>query len=192
VLPLAAVGQLTDRMAVTPDLTRAQRALVDASAAVRAYCGQEFSRSITTTRLRLTNGVIRLPQRPVNDVTDVAGADGAVVSFTWDGAQRVYLNTGVEVAPLLPYTPVQMASLVDVTYDHGYDTVPDDIVAVVCNVAARAMGSPPEDAGVATESITNYSVTTGPVGAAGPVGLFEQERMILDRYRRTVGAVWAR
>jgi hypothetical protein len=66
------------------------------------------------------------------------------------------------------------------------------VVAVVCNVAARTLGTPPENSGANTESITNYSITLGPVGAAGAVGLFRDEQAILDRYRRTAGTVWAR
>lgn len=187
---LAAVGQLTDRMEVAPDATRAARALDDASAAVRAYTGQTFDRVVTTERLHMRRGSARLPQRPVHEVTAVTTLAGTAVAFTWDGADRVWLTW--PAVPLAPYTPEALAGVVLATYDHGYDYPPDDIVAVVCNVAARALGSPPENSGTNTESITNYSITLGPVGAAGAVGLFRDEQAILDRYRRTAGTVWAR
>jgi hypothetical protein len=185
---LAAVGQLTDRMEVDPDPTRAARALDDASAVVRAYTGQQFTRATTIDRVRLRRGSARLPQRPVHDVIAVTGAWGGTVAWAWDGADVVWLSYPPAYPSELPAGATE-ALLVD--YDHGYDETPDDVVAVVCNVAARALGSPPENSGVNTESITNYSVTLGPVGAAGAVGLFRDEQAILDRYRRVAGTVWA-
>jgi hypothetical protein len=185
---LAAVGQLTDRMEVDPDATRAARALDDASAVVRAYTGQHFTRATTTERVRLRRGSARLPQRPVHDVVAVDGAWGGTVAWAWDGGDVLWLTYPPTYPPGLP---AEAAATLLVEYDHGYDETPDDVVAVVCNVAARALGSPPENSGVNTESITNYSVTLGPVGAAGAVGLFRDEQAILDRYRRQAGTVWA-
>jgi hypothetical protein len=186
---LAAVGQLTDRMEVDPDTTRAARALEDASAVVRAYTGQHFTRAVTTDRVRLRHGSARLPQRPVHDVVAVTGAWGGTATWAWDGGDVIWLTYPLAYSPALP-AAVTEALLVE--YDHGYDETPDDVVAVVCNMAARALGAPPENSGVNTESITNYSVTLGPVGAAGAVGLFRDEQAILDRYRRVAGTVWAR
>jgi hypothetical protein len=173
--PLASASDLTVRApatGATPDQIDA--ALVDASAAVRGYTGQTFNRTDTTDVLRTTCcGRLRLPQRPVHDVATVTTPDGDPVSWDWIvGTDRL------EVASL--------ARTFAVTYDHGYDDgeIPDDIVAVVCNVAARTLGQPREDAGITQRSITNYSESFGAVGAAGPVGLFEDERKALDRYRR--------
>lgn len=180
--PLATAAQLADRMTTTVPPERAEAALVDASAAVRAATGQVFNRLTTTDVLRPTmHGVLHLPQRPVREVFDVTEAtlDGPIaVEFIWDGSDRIDLSS--------------WAGRLSVTYEHGYDDgdMPDDVVAVVCNVAARALGTPRENAGMTQESITNYSASFGAIGAAGPVGLFEDERNALGHYRRRLG--WAR
>jgi hypothetical protein len=170
--PLATAADLAARMATTVPPERADAALADASATVRAYTGQTFTQATTSELLRPFCCVtIRLPQRPVNDVLDVS-VWGDPVGFSWDGSDRVQLDA--------PYDSA------DVLYDHGYaaDAIPADVVSIVCNIAARSLGAAPEDAGVMTRSITNYSETFGPVSAAGPAGMFNDEKTTLDRYRR--------
>jgi hypothetical protein len=157
-------------MGGTPDPTHVDAVLTDASATVRSYTGQAFTRAVTTDPvINNWGGTVRLPQRPVNDVIDLT-AFGDPVAFEWPGGDRLIVGPG--------------AQYLMVTYDHGYDVIPDDIIAVTCNVAARALASPPEDAGLVSRSITNYSESFGAVGAAGPAGLFNDERAILGRYRR--------
>jgi hypothetical protein len=168
--PLATPADLAARMSGTFDATAVDAALTDASATVRAHAGQVFTRVTTTDLFKVRcDGIIRLPQRPVNDVIEVT-AEAQPIEFTWYGDDRL------GVAPAFLYVSVES--------DHGYDQIPDDVVAVTCNVAARALASPPEDAGLVSRSITNYSESFGAVGAAGPAGLFNDERAILARYRR--------
>lgn len=167
--PLATPADLAARTGGGTDPAHVEAALTDASATVRAHAGQMFTRMITTDLLKVCRGTVRLPQRPVHDVIEVV-AEGDAIAFGWHGGDRITVN------PCLFY--------VDVTTDHGYDVIPDDIIAVTCNVAARALASPPEDAGLVSRNITNYSESFGAVGAAGPAGLFNDERAILSRYRR--------
>lgn len=178
--PLATPAQLSARMtSVTATPEALDAALTDASAAVRAFTGQVFNHVISTDGLKVACcGVLRLPQRPVLDVQTVTtatvyGADD--VGFAWDGGDRLEVDS-----PAVRFV---------VTYEHGYDDgmMPDDVVAIVCNVAARTLGHPREDAGVTQQSITNFSESFGAVGAAGPAGLFDDEKAVLARYRR-VGA----
>lgn len=168
--PLATPADLAVRMGGTPDPAHVEAALTDASATVRSYAGQTFTRVTTTDVFSHNSGPsLRLPQRPVNDVFEVVNSAGEDIGFTFIGDRLL-----VEVSPYY----------FSVTYDHGYDVIPDDIIAVTCNVAARALASPPEDAGLVSRNITNYSESFGAVGAAGPAGLFNDERAILARYRR--------
>lgn len=189
---LATIEQLLTRMTTTPDEDRAAAVLDDASAAVRSYCGQDFDEATTTDRLRFRRGRLRLPQRPVLSVDTIVDVAGAAVAATWDGLDQLAVITPTlgdfetNITATTTWTGV-----VDVTYSHGYDPIPDDIVAVVCNIAARSLGVPPEAAPLSGESITNYSYTIGPVGAAGTVGLFADERALLDRYRTAAGVSWA-
>lgn len=189
---LASLEQLQDRMDLPiTNPTRANQMLEDASATVRAYTTQTFTREVTTERLRVRAGWVRLPQRPANDVTAVASPTGAVLGYSWPGMDRLYVPPGAVYSGAFALGGYYAGEgWVDVTYDHGYDVIPDDIEAVVCNVAARALGGDPSRAGVTTQSITNFSESFGPVGASGPVGLFDDEKAILDRYRRDVGVAW--
>lgn len=187
---LATIADVEARMAVDltgANQTRMERLLDDASAAVRGYTGQQFTSTSTTERIKARTGVVRLPQRPVTAVGAVEDPDNNAISFEWWGDDRIYL---ARLTPLNEWevnvrmTPV---AYIDVTYTHGYATVPDDIKAVVCQMAMRAYGVNPTDSGKTSESITNYSYSTGGAAAAGGVGLLSDERAVLDRYRRPGG-----
>lgn len=176
---LASVADLEGRLGRQLDPDEASRAallLSDASEAVRSYTGQQFTPVVSTVRLQVVNGEVRLPQRPVNDVTAVDDLDGNPVMFTWWFGDRIAL-TG-------PWTPY-----VDVTYDHGYAEIPGEIVGLVCNQVARALGNAPDLTGYQQEQIGTYSYTIGPAAAAGAFGLLNDERAVLNRYRRLVGAI---
>jgi hypothetical protein len=186
VTALASLSDLSARTSITiaDGDVRALALLDDASAAVRAYTGQDFTQATTTARLRMRGGVVRLPQRPVTDVTAVQDVNGNDVAYTWDSGDAVYISGGGVVVPfdVEPFRTTQ-ATFLDVTYEHGYATVPDDIVAVVCQIAGRAYGRAVEDSGMTQESITNYSYSVGAAAAAGGLGMLNDEKAVLDRYR---------
>lgn len=79
---------------------------------------------------------------------------------------------------------------VTVTYAHGYDEalyddpIPDSVIGVVCQVAARALDVAGDDATVQSESVGSYSYSMGAAAASGAFGLLLGERQILDRFRR--------
>jgi hypothetical protein len=132
---------------------------------------------------------VNLPQRPVVDVSAVTDADGNDVLFVWDGGGFLPLS-GLG-SPLRwdvePFTT--RAPWVDVTYSHGYETVPADIVAVVCQIVGRAFGRTADATAVTQESIAGYSYSIGGAAAQGPLGLMQNEREVLDRYRRPIGVI---
>lgn len=187
---LATIADVEARLArdlTGADETRMGRLLIDASAAVRGYTGQLFDVVSETLRMKARTGVLRLPQRPVTAVAAVEDPDDNAVSFEWWGDDRVYVGG---LTPLNQWeingrrSPV---TYLDVTYTHGYAAVPADIVAVVCQMAMRAYGVDATDSGKTSESITNYSYSTGGAAAAGGVGMLSDERAVLDRYRRPGG-----
>lgn len=176
---LATVDELEGRLGrdfTGEEHSRAELLLADASAAVRAYCGQQFSAGTSTVRLGVRNRVVRLPQRPVVDVTTIEDTDGNDVTFTWFFGEMVEVDG--------------TAGWVDVTYEHGYDDVPGDIVAVVCQIAGRAFGATAADAAIARERIGTYEIQLGPAAAAGGVGMLNDEKAVLNRYRRVGGTAW--
>jgi hypothetical protein len=192
VAALATLDDLEARLGSrVTDEDRAEALLDDVSAIVRAYTGQQFTLvEDDEIRVRVRNGSLRLPQRPVVDVTAVANVDGDSVDFTWDSGDSVQLEgfaalrTSFEVEPFRHRDP-----WVNVTYSHGYETVPADIVAVVCQIAARAYGRTPDTTGVTQESIAGYSYSVGAAAAAGPAGMLADERRILDQYRRPLSVI---
>src|SRR5688500_2155419 len=66
--------------------------LADASAAVRAYTGQQFTLATTPARLKVKGGKVRLPQSPVSAVTDVDSVTATALAFTWYGGPLVALG----------------------------------------------------------------------------------------------------
>jgi hypothetical protein len=176
--PLATLADFEARLGRTltsPDDERVEALLADTSAAVRASTGQIFTADTGVARLRPDGLRVRLPQRPVTAVNSVEDVDGNAIGFTWYSGDLLILAAAPTVA------------WVDVDYDHGYDEIPGDIVGVVCNVAARAFGTPADQGGYQSETIMSYSYAIGAAAAAGPAGMLTDERAILDRYRRVYG-----
>jgi hypothetical protein len=191
---LAASADLTVRLGrdlTDAELDRADSLLADASAAVRSYTRQEIAQRTSVERLLVQDGWVRLQQRPVVDVASVADLDANDLAVTWDGADRVWL--GPASTPFrfdYDYPAWGCGFRVDVTYTHGYDPVPDDIVSVVCGIVLRAMGGSPMETGLQSESIGSYSYTVGAAAAAGGLGMLPAERGVLDAYRRPVGVIY--
>lgn len=190
---LATLDDLTPRLGrdlTDAELLRADSALTDVSAAVRAYTGQQFLIDEITARLPVRRNKIRLPQRPVTAVDTVDDVDGNSLEFTWDAGDVVYLDSVAGRAFELETVPRRLPlRWADVTYTAGYETVPDDIVAVVCSIAARSLGATPEHAGVTSMSLGDAAIGYGTVGASGALGMFDGERAVLDRYRRIGGTI---
>lgn len=185
--PLATVDDLEDRLQRTlaeSEQIRADTLLRDASATVRAYCRRDFTASESTTRVRVKNGRLRIPNAPVTAVSSITDMNGNDVTFTWYAGDVIDFT----VAPLNEWEIVPLSSplkYVDVTYTHGYDEIPEVVVKIVCRIAATALDSPAEDAGTQSESIAGYSYTRGTVAASG--GLFSDEKRELDAYRVSGG-----
>lgn len=180
-VPLATVADLEARLGRTftaEETTRAGLLLDDVSATVRAYTGQQFTAATSTVRLRARGGRIRLPQRPATAITTVKNTDGVTVAHTWHSGDVVTL------------TDYPASGWFDVTYNHGYVLIPADIIAVACQIAGRAFGTTADNAGYQSESIGTYSYTVGVAAAAGATGLLNDEKAVLDRYRRVGGMAY--
>ncbi len=132
-------------------------ALELASGAIVAWCGQAIERVVGD--LARLDGVasdrIVLPERPVTAVGEVR-IGGTVV----DPQALAHSASGV-----LARTDGGDFSAppggVQVTYDHGYDPIPEAVRAVCLQVAARALANPE---GIRQEGIGGYSVTYASAG----------------------------
>lgn len=158
-----------------------------ASARIRRAAKQHISSITSTVRVRVENGVAVLPGNPITAVTAItqlAEDGGAVVTgWRWDGRDQVHsINTSPTTSlPVLARWPTDVL----VTYTHGWTTIPDELLDLVCSVAAR-IGSVPAsggmEAGVRSESIDDYSVTYAAEALDAASGLLPGEESALRTF----------
>lgn len=115
-----------------------------------------------------------LPELPVTAIASIT-VDGTLVpadQYTWDG------ETGI-VESLNGWWSRARSRFqaVEVTYSHGFTSIPEDIRDVVLTVAARVYQQSGESVGLESETIQGYSYR------AGPDGFSTYEDEVLGRYR---------
>lgn len=169
-----------------------QRAVTEATAAIRNYCKQYIELvedDEHTFDVRPARWNLLLPELPVVEVSTVVEDDETLTADDdyelgeygqlWRVGRRWAAGT----------------QIVTVTYTHGYETIPDDVVAVCTRAASRAYqaGLRAEDAlgvpGVASKSLGDFSVSFATEGSEGVMGasaarmLLLSEKDMLNRYR---------
>lgn len=174
---LATPDDLEDRLGrafTAEEALRAPSLLADVAATIRAVSGQWFTLGSSTARVRPRCGTVRLPQNPVNDVTAVETVDGDAVSYEWDGlGPIVEVWSSYEIGNRS--WPRRREAPVDVTYEHGYNPIPEVIVALACQIALRCLGLRAGDGATDSETIGTYSYRLRDSAAAGTVGLLPAE-----------------
>lgn len=177
-----ALFELTDLAAYLQqdvDTASATIARTMATGVITAHTNQLFEAATYTHLLPISSGLtIRLPQRPVTDVTSVTVDATLLVSGTdwdWDGI-------GDTVA-LDAFTPADADEWqATVVYDAGFATVPAAVQAVALDLAAQLYSRSP---GVTSESVDDYRVQY----AATSVGLTDTHTRILRRYKQRLGSI---
>ncbi|MCW2904922.1 MAG: hypothetical protein JWO67_7187 [Streptosporangiaceae bacterium] len=173
--PLASVAQLTNRLQRPLNADEATQALTDASGLVRAIAHQTFS-FVADETVELAGGdrVLRLPERPLvlddtHPLTVVELGDFGAITVPMI-QHRDYEVSGGELSRSYPwywnrnrlmgwpYNRVLgvWTPRVQVTYSHGYQVIPDDVVSIVLDVAQVLMSNPD---GVRSRTIGGYSET---------------------------------
>jgi hypothetical protein len=187
---LATVDQLEAFLGHTVDATRATALLEFASAVVRGYAGQHFSRVVDdVATVAVNRGQAVLPQRPAEKPTQVANYGGGAIptaGWWWGGVGIIEFGSPSWVAngPSSGSSP----RLVEVTYTHGFEEIPTDVVAVVCQMVARVIDGG-DTHGLRSESIDDYQYQMGGNIVTGALALVPSEKETLDRYRRRSGSV---
>lgn len=188
---LATVQQLEAFLGHTVDADRANALLEVASAGVRGYTGQHFSKVIDdVATIAVTRGQAVLPQRPAEKPSLVARADGTglypAASWYWGGVGVIEFGSPSWLAngPSRSSSP----QAVTVTYTHGFDEIPADVVGVVCQMVGRVIDGS-DTPGLRGESIDDYQYQMGGNIVSGAVALVPSEKETLDRYRRRSGSV---
>jgi len=200
---LATVEDIEARLGrdlTTEEAVRASAMLADMSAMIRSYTGQDFTvTDDDQVTLRGVGGEIRLPQRPVTEVSTVVaiGGDGLpdvpLVDWVWDGIDTIRVGDGSFVInlPEVWWDDDGYPGTYRVTYSHGYEETPGDVLAVICGAILRVFINPN---GYRSETVGSYSVTYASPGAGETVGtsLTRADRLVLDRYRRKAGTIKVR
>lgn len=176
-------------------IASAQRALVEASAAIRNYTKQTLERVDDEMITLDSPGGTRLflPELPVISIDSVV-EDGEMLAAVDDyklGQHGILHRVDQKWA--------EGIQNITITYTHGYATIPDDIVAVCTRAASRGYQTGLKAAdtdgvmGVASKSLGDFSVSytaegggvTGEVvmGASSARMLLLSEKDMLNKYR---------
>lgn len=133
-------------------LTQAGLLLDLASSLIQGWTRQriEYVANDVVTLAGSYDWALELPERPVVavDAITVDGVTVASTAYRLEGSTLIHKVSGW-TGP---------ASVVQVTYDHGYSTIPDDIRAATLALTARMMANP---SSVRQEGIGTYSVSYG-------------------------------
>jgi hypothetical protein len=180
--PLATIEQATGYGYSLPADT-AEQLLARASVRVRRAAEQPITPSVVTIEVCPDSLTVQLPAPPVIEVQSVVTVadDGTTTDLTgwrWDGT---YL--------LLPHYCRGLR--LQVTYQRGWDPVPDGIVELVCSVADR-LGNTPKgmDVGIRSQQIDDYQVTYASEQVQVSGDLLPGELAALRRELGPVPDVW--
>lgn len=196
-MAFATEQELEDYTGTSVATARATILLDTATGAIQAYTGQTLSQvsshSITLPG-NFTNR-LTLPERPVTAVTSVTVGDSLLTGdadYVWDGKDGLLRGSRVDGVGSINGPDWLLSgagdwggpgSVITIVYTHGFATIPNDIKGVCLALAARSLSSPD---GVNSETIGSYSVSYSRSG--GAVSLLDEEKSLLDRYRRKVFA----
>ena len=145
-----------------------------ASSRVRGYVRQRITAG--TSIITVRGPVVLLSERPVNGIMSIVDAvTDPDVPYTLK-ADEWWLRVGGVLE-----TP-RFGDNLEVTYWHGFATIPDELVELVCGVAARLTDVNPAAAtGVQQETGGSESVTYGFDSYNAISELSTGEKRILDR-----------
>lgn len=184
--------QIADLMDVTgntytdDEVWRLTTLLNTASRKIQLYTGQILVRQTHVWKPRIAYS-LRLPQMPNAEITSVTTLEDEALSYTFDGVEFVYVTNPSLIR--FDLAPLCYPARVKITYEAGYEFIPQDIKSIACQMALRAYGVDPTKSGMTQESISNYSYQQGSTAAAGAVGMLGQEKEALKNYRRVVGSI---
>lgn len=160
--PLATVGQLAAYMkeTIAADDASALIYLQIASGLVRDYLQRELTAATADVVVLdpLDGAYIFLPELPISAVSLVEVFDHSTQTWSTAAAGTFTVSARLGIIAGRPGVGVCWPSDPGswrVTYDHGFDDIPDGIVGVVLGVAARGYATDP---GVESERIGGYNV----------------------------------
>lgn len=197
--PLARIDDVASRYSGTltdDQIPRVATLLADASTVVRSYTRKTFTVATTTENIRPVGDRIRLRQTPVTAVSAVGIVNtlqsGNLLAlplgaWIWDGGEEIWIgaiNTVINLPDDVSHLLQYQTPLMQVTWSHGYATVPDGVVTVVCSMVCRVLDTPgPTSAPSTTVGALSYRLST--TAQDGVMGLTDGELRMLTPYRRS-------
>jgi hypothetical protein len=201
----ADVEAILNRSLTGTDATNCARLLAMASGMVRRYTRQTLTK-VTDDVVTLEGNwghVLTLPEHPVSSVSSVVFNGGTMPNTQWKLQQGdLFLGTGSYMpdwggsiwggpalwGPAGSNSGPQVAgatwqgpqSRVTVTYTHGYDDVPYDIVNEVAGMVAMQLST---EVGISSEQIGHYKVQYDRAQSGG-MTLGDETKRVLNFYRR--------
>ncbi len=162
--PLASVADAADF-----GLTVTEAAIRRASARIRGHVRQQITYGTSTVVLPESDR--RLPERPVVSVSSVVDEDGAT------------LVAGTDYELVGDLIDTARTGRLTVTYAHGLDALPDELLEVVCSMAFR-LGAIPTAlvAGTQQEGAGPWQHSYGFDSHKAASGLTAGEKEVLARY----------
>jgi hypothetical protein len=177
-------------------IASAGRAIKEATAAIRNYCHQ-YLELVEDEEITLDNCLygtkLFLPELPVVSVSSVE-EDGETLAVTTDYKLGQY-----GILHRVNRRWARGIQIITVTYTHGHETLPDDVVQVAVRAAARSFQAGLKSAemdgisGVSSRALGDFSeafsseagggISEGIMGVSGARILLLSEKDILDEYR---------
>ncbi len=148
------------------DTASVNQVLDGATAIIRGYTGQYIeAQTALTETFEANRGTYVVKERPITTLTHVK-EDGVLLVLDTD--YRVDMAAGI--VQRIDYN-WKMDSIIEIKYNSGYATIPNDIRLVCIEVAKRAFENP---AGIQREDLNTASQW---------LGLTEQNKAVLNYYR---------
>lgn len=139
------VMKVAARDLTSDELRRCEPILAKASELFRLRSGQQFTPGRSDVRLRVTGGVVFLPQRPVVTVHSVKDDDGRAMTY------KLRKNRLMDVC-------LRSHEFVTVDYSHGSDDVPELVIRTIAEIAMKVLNVDPR----AAAAVTQHAETAGP------------------------------
>lgn len=162
--------------------------LHSASREIQKFTGQKLERQTHIWKPKPVY-VLRIPQMPDPVITSVMDSSSNIISYEFDGVETIYiLNPGIAF-DFNPFVITSLSQRMVITYEAGYEVIPDDLKQICVQMAVRAFGADPLKSGMTQEAITNYSYQQGQAAAAGSIGMLPMEQSSLIKYKRVYGSI---
>jgi hypothetical protein len=175
---LATLDDLEQLCGPQDDAAAAQSALDQATTAIQMATGQTL---IAMESRVLLDGegadTLLLPELPVTDVATVRveGIELDEYDFEWSATGILRLTGWCR------HFPRRMQS-VDVTYSHGFDPIPADLVLATAKIACRILAGG-EVTGATIDGVPITHERVGAYSVSYNQGLSATESAVVDRYR---------